>query len=424
MRFMLAAALIMLAGEAAAQRANAPTVSARPATTDALTNTTRPDADLGTADTRDADAALSTARTRSLERDARRAAAAGFSPRDVMRAYERDTRGTWLRRREIVVTAADSGAFAAAEALGLVEQRRNSLTTIGVDVVTYAAPDGANLRAAVRALRRAHPHAAIDYNYIFEPQGDGAVMPESALVAPRPLVGAATVAIIDGPIDQHAGAFATVEFTSQRFVRGPPAPSAHGDAVAAILARTIAASELRISAAYVIAAGPIESAAVDDIARGLDWAAGQGGGVINVSLTGPPSQTLAVIVHALSLRGCLVVAAAGNAGPRAAAPFPAALPQAIGVTAVDARGRIWRRATRGDHVDFAALGVNVEIDRDARVTGTSYATPLVSGLLARMLPGPDPALAAAAQSRLAERARDLGAPGRDPVYGLGLLSLQ
>jgi minor extracellular protease Epr len=83
----------------------------------------------------------------------------------------------------------------------------------------------------------------------------------------------------------------------------------------------------------------------------------------------------------------------------------------VGVTAVDGAQRIWRRATQGPHVDFAAIGVKVNV-AGAEWTGTSLATPVVAGLLAR----------GASLEALTRAARDLGAPGRDPVFGFGLVS--
>ena len=56
--------------------------------------------------------------------------------------------------------------------------------------------------------------------------------------------------------------------------------------------------------------------------------------------------------------------------------------------------------------------------------GTSFAAPLVAGLLAETLQAPDRNAAAAALARVADAAQDLGAPGRDPVYGLGLVAEQ
>jgi hypothetical protein len=48
---------------------------------------------------------------------------------------------------------------------------------------------------------------------------------------------------------------------------------------------------------------------------------------------------------------------------------------------------------------------------------------VVSGLLAARLPQPDREAAQAAITSLVHQAVDAGAPGRDPVYGYGLLGL-
>jgi hypothetical protein len=355
---------------------------------------------------------------RAIERAARRIAANGYGADDVLAAYDRDSAGRWFKRGEIVIATADPAVFATAARLGLRERRRTPLASAAVDVATYVAPERTDMPAAVAALRAAHPEAAVDLNYIYAAQGETTPIPPT----PAPTAAhspAATVALIDGALTSLPG----VDVTARRFADGPPAANGHAAAVATILARAANVAMLRVLAADVIAAGPIEAAAADDIARALDWAALEGAGVINVSLTGPPSMTLALVARALAARGCLIVAAAGNDGPRAAAPFPAALPGVIGVTAVDARGRVWRRATRGPHVDFAALGVRIFLDGEHTVTGTSYAAPVVAGLLARRLPRPDPNQARLAQRDLESRARDLGAPGRDPVFGAGLVDL-
>lgn len=356
---------------------------------------------------------------RELERAARRAAADGYAAEDVLGVYDRDRAGRWFKRGEIVIAAADPAVFMTAVRLGLRERRRATLASAAVDVATYVAPERTDMPATVAALRAAHPEAAIDLNYIYAAQGE--TTPTQPTPAPTAALDqAATVALIDGALTSLPG----VDVSARRFADGPPpATNGHAVAVATILARAANVGALRMLAADVIAAGPIEAAAADDIARALDWAALEGAGVINVSLTGPPSMTLGLVARALAARGCLIVAAAGNDGPRAAAPFPAALPEVIGVTAVDARGRVWRRATRGPHVDFAALGVRISLDGNHTFSGTSYATPVVAGLLARRLPRPDPNQAHLAQRDLESRARDLGAPGHDPVYGAGLVDL-
>jgi len=56
----------------------------------------------------------------------------------------------------------------------------------------------------------------------------------------------------------------------------------------------------------------------------------------------------------------------------------------------------------------------------ATVRGTSYASPIVAGLLARLL-GQEPDRGTHALQALTLTARDLGPRGRDAIYGFGLV---
>jgi hypothetical protein len=58
----------------------------------------------------------------------------------------------------------------------------------------------------------------------------------------------------------------------------------------------------------------------------------------------------------------------------------------------------------------------------AKVTGTSYAAPEVAVRFAMFLRRCDPAAAKSAWVTLEHEAVDLGAPGRDPVFGYGFLA--
>jgi subtilisin family serine protease len=97
----------------------------------------------------------------------------------------------------------------------------------------------------------------------------------------------------------------------------------------------------------------------------------------------------------------------------------------VGVTAVDARQRALIEAGRGRQVKFAAPGADMAAANPsqtfASVRGTSFASPIVAGLLAEELHEPNKAAAQQAVADLARRALDLGAPGPDPVYGFGLV---
>lgn len=157
-------------------------------------------------------------------------------------------------------------------------------------------------------------------------------------------------------------------------------------------------------------------ASAAQLVAGLDWLLQQQVGIINMSLSGPPNRVLEVALQKAAARGVTLVASAGNEGPAAFPRYPAAYPQVIAVTAVDADGQVYARAAQGGHIDVAAPGVNVQVAAETGVrplSGTSVAAAMVSAVLAQQ-----PAVTRAA---LAQQTLDLGAAGRDPVFGFGLL---
>jgi subtilisin family serine protease len=98
----------------------------------------------------------------------------------------------------------------------------------------------------------------------------------------------------------------------------------------------------------------------------------------------------------------------------------------VGVTGVDGRHRVLIEALRGKQVDFAAPGSDLRAasqapDQYVMVRGTSFAAPRVAAQFAGML-APDEGVRARELERLSAIARDLGKPGRDDVYGAGLVA--
>jgi subtilisin family serine protease len=204
---------------------------------------------------------------------------------------------------------------------------------------------------------------------------------------------------------------------------------AHGTAVASLMIGRSprfhgAASGSELYAADVYCGLPT-GGAVDAVADALAWLAREHVPVINVSLVGPPNVMLENVIRLVIARGHVVVAAVGNDGPAAPPLYPASYPDVVGVTGVDAHQRVLLEACRGRQVKFSAPGADMSAANPAQsyvvVRGTSFASPIVAGLLAETLREPDKVAAQRAVADLAARAIDLGAPGPDPVYGFGLV---
>jgi subtilisin family serine protease len=210
---------------------------------------------------------------------------------------------------------------------------------------------------------------------------------------------------------------------------GTPVPAAHGTAVASLMIGrspqfhgAAPGSELYSADVYC---GLATGGAVDAVADALAWLVRERVPVINVSLVGPPNVMLENVVRMVIAHGHVIVAAVGNDGPAAPPLYPASYPDVVGVTAVDAHQRALLEACRGKQVKFSAPGADMSAANPAQsyvvVRGTSFASPIVAGLLATTLNQPDRAAAQRAVSELAAEAIDLGAPGPDPIYGFGLV---
>jgi len=328
------------------------------------------------------------------------------------RTYVVTERGYRFRRGELLIAGSDAAAFAAAEAMGMVPVARTSLEAAGLVLVVYRAGAGVDARAVRDALRASHPEAAIDLNYVYEPRGASAAAVTTTLA---PDIGARTVGMVD--VGAPTLAWPDARLHTLAVANAKAAPSRHATAVAAVLLNTLRSRAPTLLAADAVERESPRYAAAASIARGLDWAASGGAAVINVSLSGPPNEALAAVARALAARGVAIVAAVGNHGPHGAPAYPAAILEVVAVTATDARGQIYRRANQGAHVDFAASGA-----WGSGQVGTSFASPVVAGLLARRLESADPHALRRALDALAAAAADAGASGRDDVFGAGLVT--
>lgn len=170
----------------------------------------------------------------------------------------------------------------------------------------------------------------------------------------------------------------------------------------------------------------------DDVAAGIRYATDHGANIISMSFGGnsPDSQILAAIDHAVD-RGVLPVAAAGNDGPAdGSIDYPGAYVKVIAAGAINSAEAVpdWssRGTNDGDYkieereVEFGIPGVSIESTyKDgcyAYMSGTSMATPNVSGLAAKLWKGN----AADTRKYLQDVAFDIWYGGDDTATGFGL----
>lgn len=280
-------------------------------------------------------------------------------------------------------------------------------------------------RRALKQIRALDPGGVFDLDHILLPSGaPGGPAPPTQPERPEIAAGA-RIGMIDGGVETNHPALADTKI-DQRGFAGAARASEHGTAVASLLVGRgpgLAASAVgaRLYAADVYGATPTGGNARSILAA-MSWFAALHVGVINVSLVGPDDAVIRAGVNALIARGVIVVAPVGNDGPAAPPLYPASYAGVVAVTAVDRRGRVLPEAGRARHVDFAAPGeVRAAVTGGyGPVRGTSFAAPVVAGLLAHYLPVADPADARDAVARLGRSAIDLGPSGGGRLRVLGL----
>lgn len=168
----------------------------------------------------------------------------------------------------------------------------------------------------------------------------------------------------------------------------------------------------------------------DDIAAAIDFAGNNGANIISMSLGGDSQSSLISAAIARNPH-VLIVAAAGNDGPAdGSIDYPGANSNVVAVGAIDVNVSvpIWssRGVNDGDgtieerEVEFGAPGVAVESTWNDgsynTISGTSMATPHVSGLAAKFWQGN----ADNTRIFLQNLASDIWTAGEDTATGLGL----
>ncbi|NMH59269.1 S8 family serine peptidase [Alteromonas ponticola] len=162
-----------------------------------------------------------------------------------------------------------------------------------------------------------------------------------------------------------------------------------------------------------------------DLIGAVEQCKDAGANVVNMSLGGSYSSAAERdAMQAFSDDGMLLVAAAGNAGTSAKS-YPASYDAVISVAAVQSNGNRASYSQYNNKVELAAPGSSVKstypVDRYATMSGTSMATPHVSGAAALLWSFYPQCTNAEIRQALTVTAEDRGSAGRDNYYGYGIV---
>ena len=348
-------------------------------------------------------------------------------------------------RDEVVVANLTESARSDVGRLGFIVLDEQNLPSLDLTVTRLRVPRQMTALAARSLLAARIPDVVVDLNAIYRPQGPVVLPPRDYATK---LIGATDVpagcgqglriGLLDTAVDAATPALRGAHIQQRTFLPAGtvPAPTDHGTAIAAILVGQavegsgpglLPNADLAVAEVFAADSSGIPVADVIALVRAFDWFASARTPVLNLSFSGGANALVSLALRRVSADGMTIVAAAGNDGPTAPPAFPAAEPTVLAVTAIDSRSAPYAAANRGDYIDFAAPGVRVwtpgPTPAGSYNTGTSFATPFVTAAAAVRLAAGGAANPGEIADTLARTAIDLGAPGKDPIFGWGLIQL-
>ena len=301
-----------------------------------------------------------------------------------------------------------------------------------VTMVVAALGPGDTVTEAISRLEKQKGIAFAQPNYQFQLLGksrpkrfDLHVIPEK-----QPSV-SGSIVMIDAAVDTGHANLSGASVT-QQFFGTDKTPAVHGTAIAALLVGTgnypgtAQGAKLTSLAAFGGSATDTVLSRTSFLAKAVNEASRLRPDVLNLSFGGPQDKLLGITLDTIRKNGVCVSAAAGNGGPGGKVLFPASHPSSLAVTAVDEKLKRYAYASQGARIDVAGVGVGLNAAAPGGrrgVSGTSFATAVISGALLRMPACNGGRNPAAMKEQVAARAQDLGVKGHDAVFGDGLFRL-
>ncbi len=337
----------------------------------------------------------------------------------------------------------DRAGYKEALRLGLRLVQTIDLEELNLRIRRFQTERGIDVQDILRKLLKGKNKASFDINAFYENNGDEKTYndirdyPLKILNWPaHEFKGeGARIGMIDTAVDTQTSFLEDRKISTKSFIGTyRQAGAEHGTAIASLMVGKpdsrfpglLPQANLYAADTFFINQEGRQQASALMIARALNWLLTQDVSIINMSLSGPKNRLLKESVEQVLQRGKVIVAAAGNNGPDGPPVYPAAIKGVIAITAIDRFQRPYSRANQGWYISYAAPGVGIwtpTSNGQGRFrNGTSFAAAYFTTMAAAQLNQPGMQQGYKALSKVArKRAVDLGSPGKDPIFGWGLV---
>lgn len=398
---------------------------------------------------------------RNVDPTGRAGPGSGAAPRNGMPGSSPDTPGNapgaserpvgpwpqlpegWFKKGEVVVANPPDNFRTAIESLGFRIIEKVSFTALSFEVWRLAVPPGLTVREALKKLHRRFPSLAIAPNHLYQLSAarDAPRSKARALIgwgpSPPGCGNGIRIGMVDAALDLDHAALRgqNIEYRSFLIPRRKPGPANHGTAVAAMLVGKptkdgwgglLPGAALFAGNIFTVTEDGRHMADVIAFLKAIEWLLTKNVHAINLSLAGPDSRIMQYALKKVREKGVAVVSAAGNWASATRPAYPAAYDEVLAITAVDINGIIYPFANRGPYIDFAAPGVGVwtAVPGGGKYqSGTSFAVPYVTTLIASEVRAGTTRSPGELRNLFRRYAVDLGAAGRDDVFGWGSVRL-
>lgn len=325
--------------------------------------------------------------------------------------------------------------------MGFSLMERVRLTELNLEVQRLRIPAGMNVPRARTLLRGRFPGLSIDANHVFDPS---AGVSEKSVARnaigwrkATPNCGAGVkLGMVDAGVDLDHPALKGQKIVFRSFHKKgrKPGPNVHGTAVAAMLVGKpewgglLPGAELMAANMFEINESGRKVGNAVALLKAINWMAKEKVHVVNLSVAGADNKVLRRVFKSAQKKGLVMVAAAGNWGRGSKPAYPAAYKDVVAVTAFGREKLVYSRANRGSYIDFAAPGVRIYTAVPGGggrfQSGTSFATPYLSALIGLEVAHRGKKKSSVLRRIFRKNTTDMGAPGKDKVFGWGFVNLQ